>query len=593
MLFQHEDQFYSQRGFSLMEILVAIAMFAIITSGIFLTYGNILEVINRSRSRAIGTTILNEQIEIIRNLQYDDIGIAGGFPAGVIPYQKSIVREGGLYLVTAFVRSIDDDYDGQVGGSPNDTAPADYRLVELEVSCPDCFAFAPMRFTTWFAPENLEASAPNGSLFINVFDANGQPVGQADIEITNTSLNPTITIVDTSNNSGTLQLVDVPTSTNGYEITVTKDGYSSDQTYVPGGAGNPNPLKPHSTVVFQEITEISFAIDQLSNLQVETYDDFCSPIGGISFDVVGNRLIGSGPDVPKYEDSFTTDSGGQFSVSAIPWDTYIFTNTSSSAYDIVGSNPLVPVPVNPGSTTPVAFVLQPAAATSLVIRVVDESGDGLTNATVNLVKGAFNETKLTGERYREETNWFGGQYAAQDGTVDDTTAGQLTIIQTLPGVYATNTNSWLISNTFDLGVQTTEFFGLQWSAVTPLPPGSSYSFQLASNNDQATWNFIGPDGTTGTSYTTSPAPIGNWHDGNRYFRYRLALNTTNQTGTPTIQDVGFRFRSGCTPGSQAFWDGLSAGSYVVTVTKSGYNIATSTIVVGSGWQEKVINLIVP
>lgn len=585
-----------EKGFTLIEILVALAIFALVAAGIFLTYGNILEVIQRSRSRAAATTVLNQQIEIIRNLQYDDIGIDGGLPAGLIPYQKTIVREGLAYLVTAYVRAVDDPYDGFVGGSPSDTAPSDYKIVELEVSCPTCAFFSPARYTTWFAPENLEASAPNGSLFINVFDANGQPVADADITVINNQLNPSVTINDTSNSSGTLKLVDVPTSTNGYEIMVSKQSYSSAQTYTPGEPGNPNPIKPHSTVVFQEITEISFAIDRLAGMLLKAQDDKCVGIPAIDINQVGNRLIGMGPDVPLYSNTFTTDSSGLATASGIPWDTYFMTNASSTEYDVVGSNPISPVVVNPGSTTPFAFVLQPASNVALVVRAEDESGKGIAGAAVNLTGGAppINQTKRTGERYTEETNWTQGLYTLQDGMVDDLVVGQLTIRQILPGVYATNTNSFVISNTIDFGTSTTEFFDILWTASTPTPPGTSLSFQLASNNDNATWIYVGPDGTPGTVYTASPSLIGGpWHDGNRYLRYQVFMNTSNSANTPLLSDIGLNFRSGCTPQSQAFWSGIGTGTYNLTVTHPSYITGTSTVSVGLGWQEETITLTSP
>lgn len=584
-----------QKGFTLIEVLIAMALFALVATGIFLTYGNILEVINRSRARAAATTVLNQEIEIIRNLQYDDIGIVGGLPVGLIPYQQTIVREGLAYVVTAYVRAVDDPYDGVVGGSPNDTAPSDYKIVELEVSCPTCFAFSPRRYTTWFAPENLEASAPNGSLFIDVFDSNGQPVGAANVTVINTLLNPTVTIHDTTNSSGTLQLVDVPTTTNGYEIYVDKAGYSSDQTYTPGETSNPNPIKPHSTVVFQEITQISFAIDWLAGLVVRTQDNLCSAVPNMTINQVGDRLIGSGPDVPVYSNVFMTDASGNATVPNIPWDTYSLTN-ATTGYNVVGTNPLLPVVVNAGSTTPISFTLKSAVNPALTIRIVDESGSGVTNATVTLTRTtpAFTEVKETGESYTEDTNWTLGKYTIQNGMIDDTTTGQLTIKQVSPGVYATNTNSFLISNTIDFGTSTTEFFNLVWTATTPAPAGTTLSFQLASNNDNMTWNYVGPDGTPGTVYTLSPSVIGGpWHDGNRYLRYQLFMNTSNPATTPLLSDVGLAFRSGCMPKSQAYWDGLSTGSYNISVSKSGFNTATSTVSLGSGWQEETITLIAP
>ena len=65
----------------------------------------------------------------------------------------------------------------------------------------------------------------------------------------------------------------------------------------------------------------------------------------------------------------------------------------------------------------------------------------------------------------------------------------------------------------------------------------------------------------------------------------LYFNTTDKTVTPTLQDVGIGFYSSCVPSGQAFWNGLGTGTYTVTASKSGYQDTTTSVTVGSGWQE--------
>src|SRR6185295_15865661 len=124
------------------------------------------------------------------------------------------------------------------------------------------------------------------------------------------------------NASGILQLVGVPTSTRGYQISVAKTGYSSDQTYTLGAAGNPNPVKPHATVAQQTVTSLSFSIDALSSLAVYSSDNRCAPIANESFDIQGTKLIGTGPDVLKFSTSSATGAGGSTTLQNIEWDTY-------------------------------------------------------------------------------------------------------------------------------------------------------------------------------------------------------------------------------------------------------------------------------
>jgi hypothetical protein len=100
----------------------------------------------------------------------------------------------------------------------------------------------------------------------------------------------------------------------------------------------------------------------------------------------------------------------------------------------------------------------------------------------------------------------------------------------------------LDSQTFDTGVTS----GAQLNSITwkgNVPSGTSVGFQIAvSNSASGPWNFIGPDGTSATTYTNisgSPISLGNYSslDG-RYFRYRVILTTnTGQTATPQVTSV--------------------------------------------------------
>src|SRR3989344_4077696 len=221
---------FGNSGITLMEVIIGLGLMAILIQAVYFGFSNVLEAIGKDKSRFDAISILEKEIEIIRNMPFSDIGIFGGYPSGKLLAEKSIQLGQQTFIIKPTVRNVDDSFDGILGGDPNDTAPADYKLIELEVSCDNCYYFAPIRMTTTVAPKGLESSSNNGSLFINVFDANGQPVSGANVNVVNNVLNPTITINDTTNINGILQLVDIPTSTSAYEITINKSGYSSDKT---------------------------------------------------------------------------------------------------------------------------------------------------------------------------------------------------------------------------------------------------------------------------------------------------------------------------------------------------------------------------
>jgi hypothetical protein len=77
---------------------------------------------------------------------------------------------------------------------------------------------------------------------------------------------------------------------------------------------------------------------------------------------------------------------------------------------------------------------------------------------------------------------------------------------------------------------------LSWNATTPA--NTSLQFQLAgSNNVNGPFNFVGPDGTAGTFFTTSPVQLSPQFYNFRYLEYKAFLATTNGTVTPTLSDA--------------------------------------------------------
>jgi len=79
---------------------------------------------------------------------------------------------------------------------------------------------------------------------------------------------------------------------------------------------------------------------------------------------------------------------------------------------------------------------------------------------------------------------------------------------------------------------------ISWLADIPAETGTdALRFQVAANNDNATWNFVGPDGTNSTYFTTSGSLLPSLLSGNRYFKYKAYLKTANNQFTPIVQEV--------------------------------------------------------
>ena len=384
----------NQSGFTLVETLVGSAVFVVVALATYQAFGVLMDAVSVSQAKLAGTTLANQEIEIIRNLPYADVGIQNGIPAGNIQRNQAIVQNNYSFNVQTTIRNVDDPFDGTAGGSPADTSPADYKLVDLDITCSNCKTLAPLNFTTLVAPHALETASTNGSLFIQVFDSSGNPVTSASIHIVNTQTNPDTVIDDTTDNTGWLKIIDAPPGVNAYNITASKTGYTQDQTYPPGGAAGPTPVKPDATVVKQQVTQTSFTIDKVSSLSIATVNASCVALPSIGFSLTGTKLIGT-PAVLKYPtQSFTTNSSGNYSIPTIEWDTYSALLTSAS-YDLAGTTPLPSFAINPNQAQNLLLVAVPHVNRALLVSVQTSAGVTIDGATVRLQKSGFDQTETT------------------------------------------------------------------------------------------------------------------------------------------------------------------------------------------------------
>lgn len=583
------------RGFSLVETLISVALLVAIGGGVYAGFAAIAKGAALAKVRNGALALANEQLEVVRGMNYADVGIVGGLPAGVIPHEQTIDR-GVRYEVTTTVRSIDLPFDGTIGGTPNDTAPADQKLVEVEVSCASCGDEA-VRLSTRVSPRSLELTTGNGALFVQVVDAAGLPVEGVDVTVRNSQATPAILVEDVTDVDGWLRLVDVPPGTMAYEISVGKSGYSSAKTYALGDPENPVPDVPHANVAAGAVTQISFAIDRLASLEVSTLKTNCDPVSQ-TFYLVGDKQIGL--DTQKYDAAHTTGSNGRLSSPLqLEWDGYRVSLSSGSRY-LSGANPPLPLSLLPGAAAALSLVTSIANPNALLVSVVDAAGLPVAGAGVQVSVAGVSQSKQTGMGSLAQTDWSGGagqesgesetsSFWSSDGRVDysgDSGAIHLAAVGSslLP-------DGFLESSTFDTGT-TTNFVSLGWLPETQ-PAGGAARFQIATSasSTPASWDFLGPDGTASSFYSTPGEAVASSHDGDRYVRYRAYLSTSNVSGvSPTVSDFWLTYTLDCAPAGQAYFSGLGSGEATVTVSKAGYQTSQIVVPSWSGWADAAVTI---
>jgi hypothetical protein len=117
---------------------------------------------------------------------------------------------------------------------------------------------------------------------------------------------------------------------------------------------------------------------------------------------------------------------------------------------------------------------------------------------------------------------------------------------------------------------------LSWNAT--VPANTTLRFQIAgSNNLGGPFNFIGPDGTAATFFTTSPSSINNLVNGNRYLKYKAFFTTSDSAVTPNVSDVTVCFNQGPTA-----TDGIIGGR----ITDSNGTAVSGAVVNLAGTQSR-------
>ncbi|MFA5211593.1 MAG: carboxypeptidase-like regulatory domain-containing protein [Patescibacteria group bacterium] len=576
----------NKKAFSLLEILISIAILSILALGIYAGINLVLKIVFQSRIKIIENGILNEQVEIIRNMSFYDVGIINSSPVGLLERNVVVNRNGIDFNITRTIRNIDDEYDGTIDGEPQDLTPADYKIVEIEITCGEaCGQKNPLNFVTYISPKFLEGNPNNGALFIKVFDADAAPVQGAEVHIVATSTSSTLDMIDTTDNEGMLKLVDLEAAFEAYNITVSKTGFTVDKTFTTSEIENP--IKPPVSVEAQNVTTISFSIDEVSSVNLNSLNSYCSVLPSVPINIFGTKLLGINPDYFKLNENIVTNGGGNYYLNNLEWDSY---GLKIDNYDLIGTIPSLPIKLLPGATQDVKLILAANSGDSILVNVQDSiTNQPISNATVTISGNGLNKSKVTGVGFVRQSDWSGGDGQENFLTENkfwsvDTGIDYLSSLGDLKLNKAGEnylTNGILESSIFDLGVEV-NFVNFIWEPLgQPDEVGQdSVKFQLATNNTSTpeVWNYFGPDGTENTFYDSSNISINSIHNGDRFARYKIFLSTDSVSSTPTVSDISLTYITSCTPPGQAYFGSLTNSSvYTIEVSAEGYQTKTETV----------------
>ena len=356
----------TEAGYTLVELLVSIAILSILSLGAFELLTSLLHSAIVSQRQAVASTLATNQMEYLKALPYDNLAVAGGaiYSTTTIPATVTKTIEGDKYTVTTSITYADDAYDGcgsyptlalkqqycrnypPPSGAPGtDGNPGDYK--DVNVSVTDVSGSTLAALDSQVAALVAETASNTGALFVKVVDDSGNPVSGATVTATNSSVSPAVNVSDTTDENGLVIFYDLPPSTTNYkyQISAAETGYSSLTTIVP--SGNLQPTYSSQNLIAQSSSYVTLTIkpEGSNSLVLETTDVSGNPLSNAKVYVKGGyKKYTATSDTTYYYDTLspsdsrpTTDGGGLAALTNLVPGNYIFCGDAGATSCSVGA----------------------------------------------------------------------------------------------------------------------------------------------------------------------------------------------------------------------------------------------------------------
>jgi prepilin-type N-terminal cleavage/methylation domain-containing protein len=355
-----------QAGYTLVELMVTMAVLAVLGLGAFTLFTSLLHSAIVAQRQAVASALATNQTEYIKSLPYDHLAVAGGAIVSTTTIPASFTKkvQGVTYTVTTSITYADDAYDG-CGSYPNQTLktkycrnypppsgapstdnnPGDYKDITVTITDPSGTRLASI--DTHVAALVAETASNTGALFVSVVDDSGQPVVGATVNVINSSTSPAVNVSDTTDQNGLVIFYDLPPSTTNYhyQVTGSKSGYSTLTTIVP--SGTLQPTYPSQNLLTQSSSYVTLTIKpQGSNsLIIEITDTTGNPLSGVKVYVKGGyKKYTATSDTSYYYDNLspsdtrpTTDSSGLTALFDLVPGSYIFCGDAGATSCKIGN----------------------------------------------------------------------------------------------------------------------------------------------------------------------------------------------------------------------------------------------------------------
>ncbi len=342
--------FTHKKGFTLIEGLVALAVFIILVSVFYKVFSESATHLSDAKQRRAAVALANERMEHYRNFAYANVEVTtkGG---DIVADENATMNDMSFRIITS-VNLVDDPLDGTIVDG-TDPIWNDYKRVSVTVvwdACSNmevydrgvaehggaCSSKRVRMISQFVPPGGLEVSPSGGVLSINVLDEDANIVDTAHVTVYDSVRDQKPYENEPVDAAGNILYVGAPACENCYEIAVEADGYEVIGTQrmpteadpvtqiIPIGGSNEEvayyPRYLHQSVADGELTTVTFVVQKKAELNITAQD----PLGletyeGINFSVRGGRVLGTNlndnplytePDIYNFHKDVTTGTSG-------------------------------------------------------------------------------------------------------------------------------------------------------------------------------------------------------------------------------------------------------------------------------------------
>jgi prepilin-type N-terminal cleavage/methylation domain-containing protein len=236
-----------QGGYSLIELMVAVAIFALVFAAVSLGMGRALDVNRSNRNRSTAAYEAARQLEEVRAAAADNFD-------DVAPGRTVTTR--GLYTIAqdvSWVSPSSTSSSCNVASGSSGTTLA-YKRVTVTVTWPDMAAVAPVTSQTLLTPPIGAYDASDGHVAVQLFDRNAAPLANHTVTLSGPE---TATQVSTEDGCAFFAYLDPGT----YSLTLNTTGWVGRQ-------GDQPAVQSNVAVQAAKITKVQMDYDRAATLQV-------------------------------------------------------------------------------------------------------------------------------------------------------------------------------------------------------------------------------------------------------------------------------------------------------------------------------------